>query len=164
MRHFRSILSLSALATAVAYPGVGRTPARAAPPEGISLMQTLSGWRYPGASMPVGARMGDGGNPLMPSVVCQAVLTTPDSIDKVIGFYENKTGVDRPTGGARGESKAPEAVVVSSQDDSRGRPVAIRILVVNGPGTSTTLVISRADGEKETHIAWSHHIRLGEKR
>jgi hypothetical protein len=46
------------------------------------------------------------------------------------------------------------------QNDSKGRPVAVHVIVVHKAKTSTTLVISRAKDEKETHIAWTHYIRL----
>jgi hypothetical protein len=44
-------------------------------------------------------------------------------------------------------------------EDSDGRPVGIQIIVVNTDKSSTTLVISRAEKEAETHIAWAHYIR-----
>ena len=42
----------------------------------------------------------------------------------------------------------------------RGRPVTLRVLVVSKTYTTTTLVISRAKGAEETHIAWSHYRRF----
>jgi hypothetical protein len=59
---------------------------------------------------------------------------------------------------------AADAKAVSEQDDSDGRPVTVRVIVVNKADTSTTVVISRARGEGETHIAWMHYIRLDGKR
>jgi hypothetical protein len=124
-------------------------------------MQTLSKWAYPGTMEPGaklhGAEMSDGGIPGMQSVKCKAVLTTPDPVDKVVAFYEQKLRTDGPA-----DPKAAQSL--SIQDDSAGRPVAVRVLVVNRAETSTTLVISRAEGEKETHIAWSHFIRIGPAR
>jgi hypothetical protein len=38
-----------------------------------------------------------------------------------------------------------------------------RVIVVNKADSSTTLVISRATGETETHIAWLHYFRLDGK-
>jgi hypothetical protein len=60
--------------------------------------------------------------------------------------------------------KDADAQSVSTQDDSQGRTVTLQVIVVNRARTSTTLVISRADGEKETHIAWSHYLRLDGNR
>ena len=39
----------------------------------------------------------------------------------------------------------------------------IRVIVVNRADTATTLVISRANDEKETHITWLHYARLDAK-
>jgi hypothetical protein len=113
-----------------------------------------------------GASMSDGGNPLLQSVKCQAILTTSDPIEKVIEFYSKKLGTSPAPGRQddRADVKDADAKSVATQDDSRGRPVTIRVIVVNKADTSTTLVISRAAGENETHIAWSHYIRLEGKR
>ena len=54
---------------------------------------------------------------------------------------------------------SPEKAV-SIQDDSDGRPLTLRVIVVIKADTTTTLVISRAKTEKETHIAWSHYRRF----
>jgi hypothetical protein len=141
-------------------------PAQAAPPAQISLMQTLSAWRYPGSTQLRGASMSDGGNPLVQSIKCQAILTTADPIEKVVAFYQKKVGTPAVTGRPeeKGAVKGADARSVATQDDSAGRPVAVRVIVVNKADTSTTLVISRADAEKETHIAWLHYIRLEDAR
>lgn len=122
-------------------------PARATP-EQISLMQTLEEWKYPGSAFG-GASMSDGGNPEIQDLACKAVLTTPDSVADVVKFYESKT-----TG------KAAEAQAVVPQDDSKDRPVAVRIISVHKGDRSNTLVITRGEGEKETHIAWTQYRRL----
>jgi hypothetical protein len=142
--------------------GVDAPRAAAARQEGVTLMGTLAEWMYPGAAMPQGATMSDGGNPTTQSVKLQAVLTTVDPIEKVIVFYEKK--LEGP-GAAESQPDTHEelgaaAKSVTRQDDSQGRPVAIRIFVVNTAATSTTLVISRSEGEKETHIAWLHYLRF----
>ena len=136
--------SLLAFATMAAmYP---RT-VHSAPSDGISLLQTLSDWKYPGSEHLGDLSMSDAGTPPMQAVKCEAILVTPDPIEKVIAFYVEKL-------------KKDAAKTISSQDDSKGRPLTLRVIVVNRLDTSTTLVISRAEGEKETHIAWSHYIRL----
>ena len=53
-----------------------------------------------------------------------------------------------------------EAQSVATQDDSQDRPVKVQVIVVNRGKSATTLVISRAAGEMETHIAWTHHRRF----
>jgi hypothetical protein len=131
----------------------------------MTLLRTLAEWKYPGSDLPSGATMSDGGNPQLQSVKCKAVLTTPDPIEKVIAYYAEKFGTgessDRQAGKA--EVKKGEARSVSVQDDSQGRPVMLRVFVVNKADTATALVISRAQGEKETHIAWSHYRRFDGK-
>jgi hypothetical protein len=109
-----------------------------------------------------GAEMSDGGNPLVPDVKCRAILTTPDPIEKVIRYYSEMAGtIPTPVGpDAKAKVKETDARAVSTQDDSEGRPVTLRVIVVCKADTTTTLVISRADGEKETHIAWSHYRRF----
>ena len=142
-----------------------RSPAQAtqaSPPARITLLGTLSEWKYPGSIMLGGATMSDGGNPLVLDVLCQAILTTPDAFEKVAKFYSEKVGTPAAPGGqiAGTEAKEVDVKAVSTQDDSDGRPVALRVIVVNKDNTTTTLVISRANSEKETHIAWSHYRRF----
>jgi hypothetical protein len=132
----------------------------------VTLLGTLAAWQYPGSKLLDGATMSDGGNRLIQSVKCQAILTTPDPVEKVVAFYSEKLGIPRDPGpqAAGLDSQVSDAKSVSVQDDSRGRPVSIRVITVHRAETSTTLVISRAAGEEETHIAWSHYIRLGDNR
>jgi hypothetical protein len=161
------ILVLSAPAVgAVSMAAVHLNAVHAAAQPRVSLLQTLSEWKYPGSNMLGGASMSDGGNPQVQSVKCQAILTTPDPIEKVIEFYSEKTGTVPATGRqhARTKVKDADARSVSTQDDSQGRPVTLRVIVVNKADTATTLVISRANSENETHIAWLHFLRLEGKR
>jgi hypothetical protein len=126
----------------------------------ITLLSTINEWKYPGSQMPRGASMSDGGYPTIQSVKCQTVLTTPDSFKKVVRFYHKKLGISADTGeAAKGDAKA-----VLTQDDSDGRPVSIEVITVHRGNTSTTLVISRAEQEKDTHIAWSHFTRIDNKQ
>lgn len=135
-------------------------------PPRMTLMGTLSEWIYPDSKMLGGATMSDGGNPLVPDVKCRAILATPDPIDKVIAFYLKKVETPPAAGGADAKTAVKEAnaKAVVTQDDSDGRPVTLRIIVVNKADTTTTLVISRAKGETETHIAWSHYRRFDDVR
>ena len=84
----------------------------------------------------------------------------------MIAFYAGKLVAEAEPGEKLDKDalKDTDAKSVTIQDDSKGRPVAVRVIVVNKADSSTTLVISRAEGEKETHIAWSHYLRLGGKR
>jgi hypothetical protein len=124
----------------------------------VTLLGTIAEWQYPGSKMPHGASMGDGGNPAIQDLKCQTVLTTPDSFDKVVAFYFKKLGIT-PTGGTAAPNG--DAVSVISQEDSKARPVSLQVITINKAKTSTTLVISRGAGEKETHIAWSQYMRFG---
>jgi hypothetical protein len=161
MRPFIVIAVLGVALAGLGTGGASEPPVGTSAPRTVRLLETLATWQYPGSKLLGGASMADGGNPLVPSVKCQAILTTPDAVDKVVEFYAKKL---IPQGAGTQSAEAAErnaaAKSVSTQDDSQGRPVKLRVLVVNQAKTSTTLVISRAEGEKETHIAWSHYLRL----
>ena len=100
-------------------------PARADDTGQISLMQTLAEWKYPDSKMLGGASMSDGGNRLVQSIKCRAVLGTPDPIEKVIDFYSKKlvTPPDVILPGTKAEDLVPDGKSVSIQDDSQGRTV-----------------------------------------
>ncbi len=155
-------LGLAAVAIVAVATVVLRASQDHQPEQERSLLQTLAKWQYPGSTMLDGASMSDGGNPTLQSVKCKAILTTPDPIDKVIAYYSEKL---KPPAKKDGDAtiKESDAKSVTTQNDSQDRPVTVRVIVVNKADTSTTLVISRANGEKETHIAWLHYIRLDGK-
>lgn len=156
-------VAIALWATALAFaPAPAQAKAKA--PQGISLMQTLSDWKYPNSNFH-GAKMSEGGNPALPSVKCQARLTTSDSFEKVVEFYHHKLDATAASAKpvAKDEASPPEGKSLTTQDDSDGRPVSVRVFTVNKADTSTTLVISRAKDEPETHIAWLHHIRIAGK-
>jgi len=133
--------------------------------KGVLLLGSLEEFMYPGAKMPDGATMsGNGPYPAMQFVICRTVLTTPDPLEKVADFYSKKFEIADKADKAEGRSKAGDAQAVTMLDDSKGRPVGLRVFTVNRPKMTTTLVVSRAEGEKETHIAWSHFVRIGDER
>jgi hypothetical protein len=157
------IFALSASAV-LALATAALTAAQDQKPERImSLMETLEQWKYPGSRMLGRASMSDGGNPLLQSVKCKATLTTPDPFQKVIMYYSQNHYETRADKEPRGGVPETDGKSVASQDDSEDRSVKIRVIVVNRANTSTTLVISQAREEKETHIAWLHYIRLDAK-
>ena len=93
------------------------------------------------------------------AVQVQAVWTTQDPMEKVIAYYETRL---KPAAGSRNAKPDERAgtdsgTSVVSLDDSIGRPVATRIILVSTEKTSTTLVISRGATESETHVAWVHY-------
>ncbi len=157
------LFALSASAV-LALATVALTAAQDQKPErGMSLLETLEQWKYPGSRMLGRASMSDGGNPLLQSVKCNATLTTPDPFQKVITYYSQNNFETRADSEPRGGRPETDGKSVATQDDSEDRPVKIRTIVVNRANTSTTLVISQAREEKETHIAWLHYIRLDGK-
>jgi hypothetical protein len=121
----------------------------------------FEGWKYPGAKE-LASGQGAGGH--------QAVLATTDGLDKVVAFYEKKTGEkltpDQPGGSGIGGENGVGGKVVESrvfQDDSvqpgaqsEPRPVVVRILVQRAKGYDLTLVVRRAKGEEHTHVALTY--------
>jgi hypothetical protein len=159
------LVALCLCAAAVCAASLAAPPV-ADPPEQMTLMGTLSDWKYPGSNMLGGATMSDGGNPRVVDVKCRAILITPDPIEKVVAFYAKKLDTSPTPGepGAGAAVKEADAKAVSIQDDSAGRPLTLRVFVVNRVDTTTTLVVSRAAGEKETHIAWMHYRQFDDGR
>ncbi|MBN2291623.1 MAG: hypothetical protein JXM70_04310 [Pirellulales bacterium] len=135
--------------------------------EPLSLMTEIAKWQYPGskfngATSSDAATMNASGERTVPSVLCKTVLTTKDSMAKVIEYYKAKLkrGTDFATTKPNNKSGADPGRSVMFHDDSQGRPLGIYIILVNTDNSSTTLVISRAEKESETHIAWTRYIRL----
>lgn len=127
----------------------------------VTLLGMLSEWQYPGSQFH-GAETSDAAVSGVSSIKSKAVLTTPDSADKVVAYYREKLKVDA-AGRNLGEKDGQRITTprsVSIQDDSNGRPLKLYVIAVNEAGTSTTLVVSRSEGEKTTHIAWSQFRRL----
>jgi hypothetical protein len=129
--------------------------------KGVTLMGMLSEWMYPGAKFH-GAETSDAAVSEISSIKSKAVLTTPDDAEKIVAFYREKLKVDA-AGTNLGEKDGERITTkrsVSIQDDSDGRPLKLFIIAINETGSSTTLVISRSETEKTTHIAWSNFRQL----
>jgi hypothetical protein len=156
----RSKLVVSFIAVSLGLLWASPQASHAAPEDHVTLLGTLAEWRYPDSNFG-GASMSDAGD-RRPSLKCQALLTTGDSFEKVTKYYVEHF-VSRPQS-AETKANAIDAQSVSTQDDSQDRPIKLQVIVVNRATTSTTLVISRAKGEKQTHIAWSHYMRLDRDR
>jgi hypothetical protein len=127
----------------------------------VTLLGMLSEWQYPGSKFN-GAESSDAAVSDISSIKSKAVLTTPDSPDKVVAFYRQKLHVDsagKNLGGKDGERITTKRSV-SIQDNSDGRPLKLYIIAINETGSSTTLVVSRAEGEATTHIAWSNFRQI----
>jgi len=138
-------------ASAVCFAGDKAEPA---PRKQVTLMGLLGEWMYPGSKFGGAEMTGLSNHPPIQGVYCKSVLTTADSFDKVVGYYEHKFGPAPVQSDAT--PKALSTLASSIQDDSKNRPVLLRVIVVTRTKSSTTLVISRAAGETKTHIAWSH--------
>ena len=135
--------------------------------EPLSLMTLIAEWQYPdskinGASMGDAATVNRSGKRTVPSILCKTVLTTKDPVAKVMEYYETKLKQRAKLEAAEREGKSgtQSGRSVMFHDDSQGRPLDVRIIIVNTPKSSTTLVISRGDTESETHIAWTHYMRF----
>lgn len=132
--------------------------------EPVTFMGTISQWMYPksamnGAEMSDAATVDSEGNRKVQSIVCKTTMTTDDPVEKVLTFYKTKLAPDKNADAkTKAELKGGRSVLVS--DDSAGRPFSLHTILVNSETTSTTLIISRADGEKQTHIVWKHYVRL----
>lgn len=133
----------------------------------LSLMSLIAPWQYPG-SQTHGASMGDAatvnrsGDRTVQSLLCKAVMTTEDPVPKVVEYYRTKLKkeVDLGRGTRGGESGLESGRSVLFHEDSKDRPLELHIILVNADKSSTTLVISRAETESETHIAWTHYLRF----
>jgi len=72
--NFRALGAIAMSVVLLAAPLLSPAQAtQAAPPAKMTLLGTLSEWKYPGSNMLGGATMSDGGNPLVPDVKCQAI-------------------------------------------------------------------------------------------
>lgn len=152
-----AIAALGAFAIACSTANADEPPSA----EGATLIGMLSQWHYPGAKFN-GAEMSDAAVSDISSIKCKAVLTTPDPAEKVVAHYLTKLKVD--SAGKNLGKKEGERITtkrsVSVQDDSNGRQLKLYIIAINQTDSSTTLVISRCEGEETTHVAWSNYRQL----
>lgn len=127
----------------------------------VTLMGMLSEWMYPEAEFH-GAEMSDAGVAGISAIKDKAVLTTADGVDKVLAFYLEKLHVGKQ--GKYLDEKPGDRVTsehsVLIQDLSGDRPDSLYVIAVNGPKSSTTLVVARAEGENLTRIGWSNYRQL----
>lgn len=156
MRLTAAILLLATCTSATTCLAVAEEP--------TTLMGMIAPWAYPKSTMS-GAQMSDAatvdseGNRTVQSIVCNTTMITDDSVEKVLAFYKTKLAPDKNADAKTKEKlKGGRSVLVS--DDSDGRPFSLHTILVNTATTSTTLIISRAKSEKQTHIVWKHYTRL----
>ena len=132
-----------------------------------TLLTRFFEWQYPGtkfngATMSDAATLNAKGERTVPSIQCTAVMTTSDPVAKVLEYYKAKLAPDAAPDKAKPDDKPTGDAEwsVTYYSDSEKRAVAIEMIFINTDTTSTTLVISRAEGESETHIAWSQYAKL----
>jgi hypothetical protein len=152
-----------AIATLVVVSFVSRLGAadEAPPQEQVTLMGMLLEWRYPESKFN-GAETSDAAVEDISAIKSKAVLTTPDSAEKVMAFYRKKLNVDAE--GKNLDEKEGERIKtdrsVLIQDVSGDRTSKLYVIAINGTKSSTTLVVSRTDGDDVTRIAWSNYRQL----
>ena len=132
-----------------------------------TLLTMIARWQYPDSQMH-GATMQDAattnalGDRTLQSIQYKVVLTTKDPLAKVIAYYETKlesvAATKRAIIGEKSAADSGKSVTV--HEDSQGRPLTLHIICVNTDKAATTLVISRAENESATHIAWTHYVKL----
>ena len=137
---------------------------RCAAQENQTLMGTIVLWRYPdakidGSTMADGATLKANGERSVASTVRKTVMTTPDSVGQVVDYYKQLFSSDADSTKAKPTNALAKDFPrsVAFHEDSTGRALSIHIISVNTTHTSTTLVISRAADEMETHIAWTQY-------
>ena len=153
---------LSLLTFAVALPVCCLGVADEAPPrKPVTLMGMLLEWRYPDSEFN-GAESADAAVDGISAIKSKAILTTPDPAEKVIDFYLKKLNVDaqgKNLDEKEGERMTTERSVLI-QDVPGAGSSKLYVIAINGTKSSTTLVVSRADGDDLTRIAWSDYRQL----
>jgi hypothetical protein len=124
-------------------------------------MGILSDWIYPGSEFK-GAQSSDAAVTDISSIKSKALLTTTDSVGKVLDHYREKLNVDAE--GNNLTEKEGDRVTsdrsVLIQEVSGGSEPSLVVICINRKRSSTTLVVSRAGGEDVTRIAWSDYRQL----
>lgn len=130
------------------------------PEERVTLMGMLLEWRYPDSKFN-GADSSDAAVSDVSAIKSKAILTTPDSAEKVMGFYREKlkVGADgKNLGEKEGEwITTDRSVLIQEVSGERSK---LYVIAINAAKSSTTLVVSRADGDDVTRIAWSNYRQL----
>lgn len=152
LRTFAALLGLMVLGSSVSAE------------EPILLIGTIVKWRYPEASlgqsqMSDAATVNSQGDRTAPSVFLKTTMTTPDSVEKVLAFYQKRLTRNSENDKTIGITpKAGRSVLFS--DESEGRPFAFHTITVNDSDTSTLIIITRGADEKLTHITWKRYVRM----
>ncbi len=162
MRVLPVVLILAALATTWVMPSLG----------GVALFNdemAFNAWMYPRAEIRVkGGGRGGFGETL--TFGYSAMMSTKDSMDDVIKFYEAKLFQDTPpallkrgipTTSDFNFSHGLNGVSLTINEDSSRRPLRLRTYDWEGPNSSVSVVISRGKDEPQTHIILHYRGRTG---
>jgi hypothetical protein len=156
---FKHQISLSTLVFVSLACGL-RAAEEAAPKEQVTLLGMLLPWRYPDSKFN-GAQVSDAGVKDISASKSKAILTTPDSVEKVMDFYQKKLNVNaegKNLGEKQGERITTDQSVLIQ--DASGDHSKLYVIAINETKQSTTIVVSRADGDDVTRIAWSNYRQL----
>lgn len=133
----------------------------------LSLQPTLLGmvaeWQYPdskfeNAQMSDGATVNQDGERVVGSISAKTLMKTDASVEEVLAFYRAKLTPEKIH--EMKQSMDQEGLSVVFSDDSMGRSFELHTIIVNTRKTSTTLVVSRADEDQTTQIAWKYYRRF----
>ena len=146
----------------LAFVGTGVTIADdEIPKKQNTLMGMVQEWWYPKSKFH-GAQSSDAAVSDISAIKSKAILTTPDSVEKVMAFYGKKLNVDKE--GKNLDAKDGERITTARSvliQNVPGSPASnLYVIAVNSPKSSTTLVISRAEDSGVTRIAWSTYRQL----
>jgi hypothetical protein len=111
------------------------------------LNDQLGDWRYPESS-PMGSHSSGTGSPTQ----ANAYMRTRDDLETVVRYYEKKTGLSLTPGEITHYARSADGTTNIFDDDSKDRPLTLRIFEQHTKANSVMLVISRANGETMTHI------------
>ena len=136
-------------------------PARADEP--TTLIGTIVKWRYPDAEigkseMADAATIAADGNRTVPSSVLKTTMVTADSVDQVLEFYRELL-TRNPEHDERLGIRPRVGRSVIFSDESQTRSFAFHTIFVNSDKVSTILIITRGEGEEETHITWKQYVK-----
>jgi hypothetical protein len=130
-------------------------------------------WKYPGCSAHDSSQGGGGkiGSAIVSPHYC-LVMTTPDDYEAVLKFYADKTGIPSLVagtgGGSRGsfDSKTGSLETwfvlndsLSPEGPNRSRTVKAKMFGKSTPTYDLTILVSRANDEKHTHIVLAYYPR-----
>ena len=128
-----------------------------------TLLGMIAEWQYPeskfeNGQMSDGATVNPSGERTFASISAKTLMKTDASVEEVLEFYRAKLTPEKID--EMKQSMDDDELSVVFSDDSMGRSFELHTIIVNTRKTSTTLVISRADEDQTTQIAWKYYRRF----